>query len=62
MNWDLPRSFERQRTLLTRRQLFGLGASGLGLAALSSLLGSETLATPNLPLELQRDSLIKNLG
>ena len=49
MNWDLARSFERQRALLTRRQLFGRGASGLGVAALSSLLGPGALAAPNSP-------------
>ena len=49
MNRDLPESFREQRDLLTRRQLFGRGASGLGLAALSSLLGADSLAAANLP-------------
>ena len=48
MNRDLSELFQEQHALLTRRQLFGRGASGLGLAALSSLLGSGSLAAPNL--------------
>ena len=49
MNRDFSESFKEQHALLTRRQLFGRGASGLGLAALSSLLGSDSLAAPKLP-------------
>jgi len=49
MNRDLSGLFQEQHALLTRRQLFGRGASGLGLAALSSLLGAGSLAAPKLP-------------
>ena len=35
--------------LITRRQLFGLGAKGIGLAALSSLLKSDSLAQNEMP-------------
>ena len=38
---DLKRELALQ---LTRRQLFGLGAKGIGLAALTSLLGQDGLA------------------
>ena len=37
------------KKLLTRRQLFGLGAKGIGLAALSSLLKSDGLAQSDNP-------------
>jgi uncharacterized protein DUF1501 len=42
-NVDPRREFE---LLLTRRQLFGRAATGIGVAALASLLGEEALAAP----------------
>ena len=42
MNQDLPVSFREQRDLLTRRQLFGRGASGL---AMDEVGGGDRLET-----------------
>jgi hypothetical protein len=41
--------FEQQQRLLTRRQLFGRTATGIGTAALASLLNPELFAAPQIP-------------
>lgn len=41
--------FQKEQLLLTRRQLFGRTATGIGGAALASLLNPELFAAPQIP-------------